>query len=146
MAAREQQEDLAHAYAQLGRFDTAGIGGAMGCAIRFSIVRDWVRTYLREHGRLPTGVHEVRGRGWQGRMTQFETRFPSPGIAALMCAGHRFSWEEVWGTPDYMLENIFRDARRQYRSSPDRRTLRAWLRQQIKEATEGSAGKDQKTG
>lgn len=126
-------DERAAAYAELGRFSTVAIGGAFGVAVRRSIVRQYVRAYLVEHGRFPVGPHVARG-SWQGKRISFETRFPGKAGAALAAFGHRLTRDEALGLPPVAREGAFARAKRQYLESQDRDRLRAWLLQQAEEA------------
>ncbi len=123
----------ASSWAALGLFDTTAIGGAMGVAIRYGILRRYVRAYLCEHGRYPTGRHKVRGT-WKESRIAFEARFPGKATAALAAHGRRLSRHDLWGLDTGEKENSFRRARKEYRDSADRPKLRAWLLRQIEQA------------
>ena len=125
--------ELAGPYARLGRYSVQGIGGAMGAAMRRTYVSMYVRDYLRAHGRFPVGRHQAHGT-YGGSGIRFDVVFPGKGMAALFAAGHRMTVDEVWGMPQSAQDGAFGRARREYRQSPERNRLRAWLLEQIEGA------------
>jgi hypothetical protein len=60
--ARTSVHEVADAFAALGRFSTQAIGGAMGVAIRRSVVRAWLRRQVREVARAAAAASPPQAR------------------------------------------------------------------------------------